>query len=173
MPSGKVLFSLKPVIWQLIHCQCDADSTMSVHSLFCEVIDRGMQLGLSYKYIVILPSMFSDVCYVFVKISCDDRLNPIKQDVKKGQMRFVANCFPHHGTMERFPRYINAYMGIVWFKAANHWIKNVCFLEWLKNVHVQKVYVSSSLKLEVHCYKYCSVPIFNDWCWVMVSCLLT
>lgn len=24
-------------------------------------------------------------------------LNPIKQDVKKGKPRFVANCFPHHG----------------------------------------------------------------------------
>lgn len=24
-------------------------------------------------------------------------LNPIKQDVKKGKLRFVANCFPHHG----------------------------------------------------------------------------
>jgi inorganic pyrophosphatase len=23
--------------------------------------------------------------------------NPIKQDVKKGQLRFVKNCFPHHG----------------------------------------------------------------------------
>ena len=24
-------------------------------------------------------------------------MNPIKQDVKKGKLRFVANCFPHHG----------------------------------------------------------------------------
>jgi inorganic pyrophosphatase len=24
-------------------------------------------------------------------------LNPIKQDVKKGKLRFVNNCFPHHG----------------------------------------------------------------------------
>jgi len=24
-------------------------------------------------------------------------LNPIKQDVKKGKLRFVASCFPHHG----------------------------------------------------------------------------
>lgn len=27
----------------------------------------------------------------------EDSLNPIKQDVKKGKLRFVANCFPHHG----------------------------------------------------------------------------
>lgn len=26
-----------------------------------------------------------------------ETLNPIKQDVKKGKLRFVANCFPHHG----------------------------------------------------------------------------
>ena len=24
-------------------------------------------------------------------------MNPIKQDVKKGQLRYVKNCFPHHG----------------------------------------------------------------------------
>lgn len=26
-----------------------------------------------------------------------ETLNPIKQDVKKGKVRFVSNCFPHHG----------------------------------------------------------------------------
>lgn len=24
-------------------------------------------------------------------------MNPIKQDIKKGKLRYVANCFPHHG----------------------------------------------------------------------------
>ncbi|XP_045212677.2 uncharacterized protein LOC123563750 [Mercenaria mercenaria] len=32
-----------------------------------------------------------------MEISKDDELNPIKQDVKKGKVRFVKNCFPHHG----------------------------------------------------------------------------
>lgn len=32
-----------------------------------------------------------------MEISKDDRLNPIKQDVKKGKLRYVDNCFPHHG----------------------------------------------------------------------------
>ncbi|XP_065088809.1 inorganic pyrophosphatase-like isoform X2 [Ochlerotatus camptorhynchus] len=32
-----------------------------------------------------------------MEISLGDPLNPIKQDVKKGKLRFVANCFPHHG----------------------------------------------------------------------------
>lgn len=32
-----------------------------------------------------------------MEINRVEPLNPIKQDVKKGKLRFVANCFPHHG----------------------------------------------------------------------------
>lgn len=32
-----------------------------------------------------------------MEISKDDKLNPIKQDTKKGKLRFVNNVFPHHG----------------------------------------------------------------------------
>jgi len=32
-----------------------------------------------------------------MEIDLKSALNPIKQDVKKGKLRFVANCFPHHG----------------------------------------------------------------------------
>nr|ASF90240.1 hypothetical protein SPAR06738 [Bartheletia paradoxa] len=32
-----------------------------------------------------------------MEISKDDAFNPIKQDTKKGKLRFVRNCFPHHG----------------------------------------------------------------------------
>lgn len=32
-----------------------------------------------------------------MEISKDEALNPIKQDTKKGKLRFVRNCFPHHG----------------------------------------------------------------------------
>ncbi|KAL0281057.1 UNVERIFIED_CONTAM: hypothetical protein PYX00_002166 [Menopon gallinae] len=32
-----------------------------------------------------------------MEIATNEPLNPIKQDVKKGKVRFVANCFPHHG----------------------------------------------------------------------------
>jgi len=32
-----------------------------------------------------------------MEINLKDKLNPIKQDVKKGKLRFVANCFPHKG----------------------------------------------------------------------------
>ncbi|KZF25977.1 pyrophosphatase-domain-containing protein [Xylona heveae TC161] len=32
-----------------------------------------------------------------LEISKEEPLNPIKQDVKKGKLRFVRNCFPHKG----------------------------------------------------------------------------
>ncbi|KAG8990076.1 Inorganic pyrophosphatase, partial [Tulasnella sp. 427] len=32
-----------------------------------------------------------------LEISKEEPLNPIKQDIKKGKLRFVRNCFPHHG----------------------------------------------------------------------------
>ncbi|XP_069700518.1 inorganic pyrophosphatase isoform X1 [Periplaneta americana] len=32
-----------------------------------------------------------------MEINLKEVLNPVKQDVKKGKLRFVANCFPHHG----------------------------------------------------------------------------
>jgi hypothetical protein len=31
------------------------------------------------------------------QISKEELLNPIKQDVKKGKLRYVRNCFPHKG----------------------------------------------------------------------------
>ena len=31
------------------------------------------------------------------QISKEEELNPIKQDIKKGKLRFVRNCFPHKG----------------------------------------------------------------------------
>lgn len=38
-------------------------------------------------------------CLLIIRsqITMKEILNPIKQDVKKGKLRFVANCFPHHG----------------------------------------------------------------------------
>lgn len=32
-----------------------------------------------------------------MEINLKETMNPVKQDVKKGKVRFVANCFPHHG----------------------------------------------------------------------------
>jgi len=33
----------------------------------------------------------------FLQITLGEELNPIKQDIKKEKLRFVANVFPHHG----------------------------------------------------------------------------
>ncbi|RUS20364.1 inorganic pyrophosphatase, partial [Endogone sp. FLAS-F59071] len=36
--------------------------------------------------------------YLFnLKISKDEYFNPIRQDTRKGKLRYVRNCFPHHG----------------------------------------------------------------------------
>lgn len=35
-------------------------------------------------------------CFIF-QIATKEPLNPIKQDVKKGKLRYVANIFPHKG----------------------------------------------------------------------------
>ncbi|OWZ60906.1 inorganic pyrophosphatase [Cryptococcus neoformans] len=32
-----------------------------------------------------------------MEISKEETFNPIKQDIKKGKLRYVRNCFPHHG----------------------------------------------------------------------------
>ena len=32
-----------------------------------------------------------------MEIDLKEKMNPIKQDVKKGKLRYVANCFPHKG----------------------------------------------------------------------------
>ncbi|KPI36133.1 Inorganic pyrophosphatase [Cyphellophora attinorum] len=42
-----------------------------------------------------------------LEISKEEYLNPIKQDIKKGKLRFVRNCFPHKGYLWNygaFPR---------------------------------------------------------------------
>lgn len=32
-----------------------------------------------------------------MQIATKEALNPIKQDCKKGKLRYVHNCFPYHG----------------------------------------------------------------------------
>lgn len=34
---------------------------------------------------------------IMLQISKEETLNPIKQDTKKGKLRYVRNCFPHKG----------------------------------------------------------------------------
>lgn len=37
-----------------------------------------------------------------LEINKEDALNPIIQDTKKGKLRFVRNCFPHHGYIHNY-----------------------------------------------------------------------
>ena len=37
-----------------------------------------------------------------LEIIKEDAFNPIKQDTKKGKLRFVRNCFPHHGYIHNY-----------------------------------------------------------------------
>ena len=48
---------------------------------------------------VVNLSGFSLLRWTNAKMEIDTKapLNPIVQDQKKGKLRFVANCFPHHG----------------------------------------------------------------------------
>jgi len=37
-----------------------------------------------------------------LEFSKEEKLNPILQDTKKGKLRFVRNCFPHHGYIHNY-----------------------------------------------------------------------
>lgn len=37
-----------------------------------------------------------------MEISKDEKLNPIHQNTKKGKLRYVRNCFPHHGYIHNY-----------------------------------------------------------------------
>lgn len=37
-----------------------------------------------------------------LEITKEEKLNPIIQDTKKGKLRFVRNCFPHHGYIHNY-----------------------------------------------------------------------
>ncbi len=42
--------------------------------------------------------MFNYIIYTVVfQIDTKGKMNAIKQDTKKGALRYVHNCFPHHG----------------------------------------------------------------------------
>lgn len=43
------------------------------------------------------PYNKNDRSNIFFQIATKDLLNPIKQDVKKGKLRYVANVYPHKG----------------------------------------------------------------------------
>jgi inorganic pyrophosphatase len=44
-----------------------------------------------------VPALWLTILFCSGQISKDELLNPIKQDTKKGKLRYVRNCFPHKG----------------------------------------------------------------------------
>lgn len=65
----------------------------------CE--DGGMTSRAMIHHQLLLVSRFgvfeSNHGGIYFQIATKDILNPIKQDVKKGKLRYVANVFPHKG----------------------------------------------------------------------------
>jgi len=55
--------------------------------------DIPLKHGDHYNMVVEIPRWSN----AKMEIATKDRLNPIKQDVKKGKLRYVKNFFPHHG----------------------------------------------------------------------------
>lgn len=59
-----------------------------------------LPLGSNMKFLVYFFStniFKSKDDAIYFQIATKDLLNPIKQDVKKGKLRYVANVFPHKG----------------------------------------------------------------------------
>ena len=46
---------------------------------------------------LVTPGRIVEFVLTEAQISKEELLNPIKQDIKKGKIRFVRNCFPHKG----------------------------------------------------------------------------
>ena len=48
-------------------------------------------------YCTIMAFIQATMLIICSQISKEETLNPIKQDIKKGKLRYVRNCFPHKG----------------------------------------------------------------------------
>jgi inorganic pyrophosphatase len=64
------------------------------NSLISPIHDIPLTSKDGYYNMVVEVSRWSNAK---VEMSTGEALNPLKQDVKKGKPRFVANVFPHHG----------------------------------------------------------------------------
>jgi hypothetical protein len=49
-----------------------------------------------------------------MEICKEEPFNPIKQDIKKGRLRFVRNCFPHHGYIWNYGAFPQASSLLAW-----------------------------------------------------------
>lgn len=66
--------------------------------MYEELLFLAVHVTLSYKCMPFTRNELNINCIKnFFQIATKDLLNPIKQDVKKGKLRYVANVFPHKG----------------------------------------------------------------------------
>lgn len=76
---------------------------ISIQNIFHMVVEVPRWTNAKMEVQVITCQQFGGkhavwtVCTICFQIATKDLLNPIKQDVKKGKLRFVANIFPHKG----------------------------------------------------------------------------
>ena len=54
-----------------------------------------------------------------LEISKEEPFNPIKQDIKKGRLRFVRNCFPHHGYIWNYGAFPQVRVVALWQQRSN------------------------------------------------------
>ncbi|KAH8346331.1 hypothetical protein KR084_005454 [Drosophila pseudotakahashii] len=120
--SGLIPASSAPLASTFRHIQTERKRTKPVEMALYETVEKGAKNSTSYSLYfknkcgnVISPmhdiplyaneekTVYNMVVEVprwtnaKMEISLKTPLNPIKQDIKKGKLRFVANCFPHKG----------------------------------------------------------------------------
>jgi len=85
-----------------ISCEriCDWQATCNLLYL-CRFFSFSIMLFFMSVDIEALISQSTLSCIIvlllYLQIATGDPMNPIKQDIKKGKLRFVNNCFPYHG----------------------------------------------------------------------------
>src|SRR6266576_2488801 len=111
LPTPSVRFVLPFVLLRPDHRMSDhrvyIEQNGSVVSPFHDIplfVDRDQRI---LNMIVEVPRFTN----AKMEISKEESFNPIKQDIKKGNLRFVRNCFPYHGYIWNygaFPQVIQA-----------------------------------------------------------------
>ncbi|KAH8301427.1 hypothetical protein KR059_003192 [Drosophila kikkawai] len=77
-----------------------ANEEKTVYNMVVEVprwTNAKMEVSFCLLYVQCLVINPPVACPSNPQISLKTPLNPIKQDIKKGKLRYVANCFPHKG----------------------------------------------------------------------------
>lgn len=79
--------------WQHIQVQIwQRDWRLQQWRTCCFCFGPGIRLRVTVQY-----NAFMLMWFMLNQIATKDPLNPLKQDMKKGNLRYVANVFPHKG----------------------------------------------------------------------------